>query len=290
MPGPPRPVRRRRPSVGQRLGLPGDAGQRRPQFVGHRGQKVPLAGFAVLQRIGQSVDRDGDLGDLPRTGHRSPQVPGARPIARASPAVRRNGLDTTLATNSPTSTAATSPPEIAQSSRRSRSCRVAAATSTGATSAKPPSVDRASTSCSSPSTDRSPTPRPPTARRAGLPAARSRGSAPGRAAVGADQRPPRCPARQSTAALRQDAWRRPGRPRAGRRPGRPGRPAPPWSPRAASGGPPAPRRRRRSRRSTATATISRLTCTASVVRAAGGASVAAGRSSAQRLGHRSSAE
>ena len=95
-------------------------------------------------------------------GARTSRAP--RPIALASPAVRRNGAETTLATRKPTSTAATNPARTAHASLRSKACRVAAATSAGATSAKPPVVvDRASTSCSAPNMTEPDTDRPSTA-------------------------------------------------------------------------------------------------------------------------------
>ena len=157
-------VERHQP-VGKGLRLATDPGQRRAQFVGHRGEEVALPGLAVLQSICQFVDGDADLGDLPGAGHRSAQIPGAgahRPGQAGGPAQRRGNHPGDQQADQhrrqparrewPTATGARAPagwpPHIG-----------------GATSAKPESaVDRASTSCNDPPTMADPdTERPSTA-------------------------------------------------------------------------------------------------------------------------------
>jgi hypothetical protein len=66
-------------TVAERLGEPAHRGQRGTQLVGHRQEEQALALLAARQRVGQLVDRTGDVGHLHRPGHGHPDVAPARP-------------------------------------------------------------------------------------------------------------------------------------------------------------------------------------------------------------------
>ena len=120
-------------AVGERLGEAGDGGERRTQLVRHGHQEVALAGFAVLQRGGETVERRRHLRNLERPfdrdacfavpcrhgpGHLggTPQGPGEGQRASSSPA--------TTATSSPTARATSSRPREVGALRRAHRHRL----------------------------------------------------------------------------------------------------------------------------------------------------------------------
>ena len=141
--------------VGQRLGEPGDRGQRGAQLVADRQQELPLPALAGRQRRGQRVERVGDLGDLGRSLRRRPGRRGRRRRAGArSCAARRSGRASSRASSTPAS-AATARPISSDSAIRRTASPANEASETDWASTTPPTVaGRASTSVRTPPTSR----------------------------------------------------------------------------------------------------------------------------------------
>ena len=95
-------------AVGERLGVPGDRGQRRAQVVRHRQQELALPRLGVRERAGQGVDRVAPP-RRPRPAPPAGTSTSRRPLASAcaAAAVRRSGRASRQATSRPSSAAMT---------------------------------------------------------------------------------------------------------------------------------------------------------------------------------------